>query len=104
MTGVKAHFRDKFGVTIEVQTPYDAEDLYTLWLATKAGAKITILVRGANKRVMRLDIRDLDENQTFSEIIIAAHSSTIPPPPPLPEMAVHDPARDTLPSERDPVP
>lgn len=103
MLGVRAHFQDKFGVVVEVQTPYSAEDLYTLWQATKQGAKVTILVRGANKRVMRVDLRDLDSEKTFTEIIVTGYATTSVPPPPLmpqglPEMAVFDP-RDTLPEE-----
>lgn len=87
MLGVIAHFKDKFGVTVEVQTPHSAEDLYVLSQATKQGAKVTILVRGANKRLMRFDLRDLDEEKTFTEIIVTGYSRTsIPPPPRVPTL------------------
>lgn len=102
MVGVTAHFKDKFGVLVEVQTPYSAEDLYVLWTSMKQGAKITIIVRSRNKRVMRFDLRTLDSEKTFSEIITCAFSNTsIPPAPALPrEMDVyHIPPADSQDTE-----
>ena len=94
---MKAYLKDRFGVVITVIVPFNPEELYILYKAAERGANITILCT-ANKRKIRLDIRSLDADRTFSESILAAHESTIPPPPALPEeMSVW---HDTLPSER----
>lgn len=81
----EAWFKDRFGVIVKVEVPFSLEDLYVLWASTKHGAKISLLVR-AGKRAIRLDIKALDHEKTFSEAIIAGYSPTIPPPPDYPTL------------------
>lgn len=74
----KAHFKDRFGVTVAVEVPFPLEDLYVLFKATEEGAKISLLCR-AGKRVLRLNILELDPSLTFGNAILAAYSDTTPP-------------------------
>lgn len=76
---MKAYFQDH-GVSVEVETDLDHQQLHTLWVcSTRHGCHVQIPVKVGSKAVL-LNVRSMDTVHTFDGILLP--STTIPPPRP----------------------
>lgn len=86
------------GESLPREIKYDPEELWVDCKRHRLGEKQVGIPVSKGKFI---SVRRIDMNRTFSQALCEAANTSLPPPPRLPEMSVHDPERDTLPSEKD---